>query len=250
MKIGFFNKKGENGRFPGEIAGGVVYKLDENLERTGDKGIEEGGLEILAPVNPSKIVAVGMNYRRHAAELNSKLPGSPLLFLKPPSSILPHKGSIIYPPGTERVDYEAELAVVIGKKAKTIEPAEVKDYILGFTAFNDVTARDLQAIDGQWTRAKGFDTFSPIGPFIETKLENPQRLKIQSILNGSVRQDSNTADMIFGIDILISFISKVMTLYPGDVIATGTPEGISGMKRGDKIIIRIEGLDDLVNTVG
>ena len=256
LKIGFFYKKGaidagdaltSDSGFYGEVAGENVFRLGKDFQRTG--GTEKlSGLLISAPSKPTKIVAVGLNYLRHTAEMNFKIPETPLLFLKPPSSILPDKGRIIYPASSERVDYEAELGVVIKKTAKNVYEPEAAGCILGYTAFNDVTARDLQSLDGQWTRAKGFDTFSPFGPYIETGL-NPGNLRIRAILNGKVRQDSSTADMIFSVFKLVSFISSVMTLYPGDVIATGTPGGIGEMKRGDEIIIRIEGLDDLVNTV-
>ncbi len=262
LKIGFFYKKGAldagdalntAGGFYGEVNGENVFRLGNDFRKVegagGARDAEKlSGLEISAPSRPTKIVAVGLNYLRHTEEMNFKLPETPLLFLKPSSSILPSRGSIIYPSSSSRVDYEAELGIVIKKTAKNVTEQEAAGYILGYTAFNDVTARDLQSLDGQWTRAKGFDTFSPYGPFIETELK-PGNLRIQAILNGAVRQDSSTADMIFGVFKLVSFISSVMTLYPGDVIASGTPGGIGEMKRGDQIIIRIEGLDDLVNKV-
>lgn len=249
MKIGFFKKNGENEGFYGDVEGDRVSRLGPDLERTGGPEEKLSGLIIQAPSRPSKIVAVGLNYRGHTEEMKESVPDIPLLFLKPSSSILPHKGRIVYPAMSGRVDFEAELAAVIKKEAKNIPPDKARDYILGYTAFNDVTARDLQAIDGQWTRAKSFDTFAPFGPFIDTGISDPRNLKIQAILNGKIRQDSNTAEMIFDVFALVSFISRVMTLYPGDVVATGTPGGIAGMKPGDEIIIRIEGLDDLVNTV-
>ncbi len=249
MKIGFFYKKGEEKGFYGALYGGKVRKLNDFLLSNEWEEYELSELDISVPANPSKIVAVGLNYSRHAEEMKGKIPEEPVLFLKPPSSILPHKGKIIYPASAGRLDYEAELAVVISKTAKNIEAGEAPEHILGYTAFNDVTARDLQAKDGQWTRAKGFDTFAPFGPFIETAIADPGKLKIQAVLNGEVKQDSNTSNMIFDVFTLVSFISKVMTLYPGDVIATGTPEGIGPMRKGDEIIIRIEGLDDLVNRV-
>jgi 2-keto-4-pentenoate hydratase/2-oxohepta-3-ene-1,7-dioic acid hydratase in catechol pathway len=248
LKIGFFNKKGEGGGFFGEVTGDRVARLGDDFKRTGEREENLSGLIIQAPARPTKIVAVGLNYKRHSEEMKEKIPLTPLLFLKPSSSVLRHKGSIVYPAMSGRVDFEAELAVVIKYPAKNIPPQEAPDYILGYTAFNDVTARDLQSGDGQWTRAKSFDTFAPFGPFIDTVLD-PAGLKIQALHNGRVRQDSNTSNMIFDVFTLVSFISKVMTLYPGDVIATGTPEGVGEMKAGDEIIIRIEGLDDLVNTV-
>jgi 2-keto-4-pentenoate hydratase/2-oxohepta-3-ene-1,7-dioic acid hydratase in catechol pathway len=177
------------------------------------------------------------------------LPDEPVLFLKPSSAVVASGSSIVYPESSSRVDYEAELGIVIKTEARNVSESEAASVVLGYTAFNAVTARDLQSKDGQWTRAKGFDTFAPFGPYIETELKNPNDLAIQAILNGKVVQDSRTSDMIFPVEKIISFVSKVMTLYPGDVIATGTPEGIGSMKKGDEIVIRIEGLEDLVNDV-
>ncbi|MGC8765940.1 MAG: fumarylacetoacetate hydrolase family protein [Brevinematia bacterium] len=248
MKIGRFYLKEKNLFFYGIVKGEKVYQTKGINSHTLLEEYNLGELEILTPSLPTKIVAVGLNYKDHAEELKMPLPHEPLIFLKPPSSILAHKGRIVYPAISERVDYEAELAVVIGKVAKSVSKSEAKNYILGYTAFNDVTARDLQKKDGQWTRAKSFDTFSPFGPFIETEIE-PDNLRIQSILNNEIKQDSSTSNMIFGVEELVSFASEVMTLFPGDVIATGTPARIGPMNRGDKIIIRIEKLDDLENYV-
>ena len=206
------------------------------------------GLGLLAPSQPSKIVAVGVNYRSHAIEMGNPLPDSPLLFLKPPSAVLDPGGEIHYPAMTQRLDYEAEMAIVIGKKATAIQPHEADHVILGYTCFNDVTARDLQKLDRQWTRAKGFDTFAPFGPWIVTDLDTA-KLQIESYLNGVCRQSGNTADLIFKVPYLVSFISQVMTLYPGDLIATGTPSGIGPMKPGDRIEVVIEGIGRLQNTV-
>lgn len=249
MKIGRFIAAGDDTPFYGIVSGDRVVRISGLDDKKELGSYDPGKLSVLTPVLPTKIVAVGLNYRYHASELNFKLPDEPLIFLKPASSILPHGEGIVYPDMTNRLDYEAELGIVIGKKVKNINIKEAEEYILGYTAFNDVTARDIQSKDGQWTRAKGFDTFSPFGPYVQTDLENPQSLKIQAVLNGEIRQNSNTSDMIFPIPYLVSYISRVMTLYPGDVIATGTPEGIGPMNRGDEIRIRIEGLDDLVNTV-
>lgn len=249
MKIGrFISSKGET-PFYGMVSGETAIRLSGLDDRRELEPYPLKELKVLTPVHPTKIVAVGLNYRHHATELNFKLPDEPLIFLKPSSSVLAHRGEIVYPEMAGRLDYEAELGIVISKQAKNIDIKDVNSYILGYTAFNDVTARDIQNKDGQWTRAKGFDTFSPFGPFIRTDLESPQSLKIQAVLNGEIKQNSNTSDMIFPIPYLVSYISRVMTLYPGDVIATGTPEGIGPMKKGDEICIRIEGLDDLVNTV-
>lgn len=250
MKCGFFYKEKETNGFYGIVYNDKVRSINNFIEKQEIEEYELKDLKIGVPVRPSKIVAVGLNYRFHAEELRNKLPEEPLIFLKPPSSVLPHQGTIIYPDSVRRLDYEAELGVVIKKIAKKVKKEEVEEYILGYTAFNDVTARDLQTKDGQWTRAKGFDTFSPLGPFIETELKNPGNIKIQAILNNEIKQNASTSDMIFGISYLICFISNIMTLYPGDVIATGTPEGIGPMEKGDRITIRIEGLDDLINYIG
>ncbi len=248
MKLGCFRYKGKADFFFGKVESDRVFSIDENSgQGLTDSPLAE--LEILPPILPTKIVCVGLNYKRHAAEMKMQIPADPVLFLKPPSAILGSGGTIRYPEMSGRVDYEAELGVVIKSEARDIGVAEADSYILGYTAFNDVTARDLQSKDGQWTRAKGFDTFAPYGPFIETELEHPNNLKIQAILNDKVVQESNTSDMIFTVRELVSFISRVMTLYPGDIIATGTPEGIGPMQPGDRITIRIEGLDDLVNTL-
>jgi len=250
MKCGFFYRETEADGFYGLVYNDRVRSINNLIEKREIEEYELKDLKIGVPVRPSKIVAVGLNYRFHAEELKNKLPEEPIIFLKPPSSVIPHLGTIVYPDSVKRLDYEAELGVVIKKTAKKVRKEEAKEYILGYTAFNDVTARDLQAKDGQWTRAKGFDTFSPFGPFIETEIENPENLRIQAILNDEIKQDASTSAMIFGVSELISFISHVMTLYPGDLIATGTPEGIGPMVKGDRITVRIEGLNDLTNYVG
>lgn len=248
MKLGCFRLKNEHEFFFGRVTGDTVVRLDEREEnKLSEVPLE--GLEILPPIMPTKIVCVGLNYKKHASEMKMPLPDEPVLFLKPSSAVVASGGSIIYPESSTRVDYEAELGIVIKSETRNVSESEAASIILGYTAFNDVTARDLQNKDGQWTRAKGFDTFAPFGPYIETELKNPNDLSIQAILNGKVVQESRTSDMIFPVEKIVSFISKVMTLYPGDVIATGTPEGIGPMQRGDEIIIRIEGLDDLVNDV-
>lgn len=180
--------------------------------------------------------------------MNHSLPETPLLFLKPPSAVTAHNEMIIYPRQTQRVDYEAELAVVIGKRAKNVTEEEALDYVFGYTALNDVTARDLQKRDGQWTRAKGFDTFCPIGPWIVTNMDW-QGLDVRCRVNQSTVQEGNTGDMIFGVPQLVSFISKVMTLLPGDVIATGTPEGIGPLRKGDLVEVEITGIGVLSNRV-
>ncbi|MFB3885650.1 MAG: fumarylacetoacetate hydrolase family protein [Thermodesulfobacteriota bacterium] len=210
------------------------------------KRVEE--VRLLSPCLPSKIVAVGLNYRDHAEELEMKIPEVPLLFLKPASSVIGPGDGIVYPEMSKQVDYEGEMGVVIRKVAKAVSEGKAADYILGYTCLNDVTARDLQSKDGQWTRAKGFDTFAPIGPWIITDID-PHQLEISSYLNGQRRQHSNTKNLIFGPDQLVSFISHIMTLLPGDVIATGTPSGIGPMAIGDRIDVVIEGIGTLTNTV-
>jgi len=206
-------------------------------------------VRLLAPCEPSKAVCVGLNYRSHAAEMNMPLPEEPILFLKPSTSVVAAQENIIYWPGISRLDYEAELAVVIGKKAHNVPEEEALNYVLGYTAGNDVTARDLQKKDGQWTRAKGFDTFLPLGPVIVTGID-PSNLSVQSYLNGELRQDGNTADLIFPVPYLVSYISRIMTLLPGDVILTGTPAGIGPMQPGDTIEVRLEHIGSLINKVG
>jgi len=200
---------------------------------------------------PTKIICVGLNYHCHAKELNMTTLHHPIIFLKPSTTLIGPGQDIIYPKNSKRVDYEAELALIIKKKAKNISKGKVKDCIEGFTCLNDVTARDLQKLDQQWTRAKSFDTFCPIGPKIVkwTKGFNPNKLKIQSFLNGELKQNSNTSNFIFKVEEIVSFISKIMTLNPGDIISTGTPKGIGPMKKGDKIKIKIEKIGSLVNRV-
>lgn len=210
------------------------------------KRIEE--VKLLSPSLPSKIVALGLNYRDHAEEVKLPVPEKPLLFLKPSTSVIGPGDGIVYPKISRRVDYEAELAVVIGKEAKSVPEQRAGDYILGYTCLNDVTARDLQPKDGQWTLSKSFDTFAPIGPWIVTDID-PNCLEISTYLNGDRRQHSNTKNLIFRPHQLVSFISQVMTLLPGDIIATGTPSGIGAMAIGDRVDIVIEGIGTLTNTV-
>ncbi|MBI3812716.1 MAG: fumarylacetoacetate hydrolase family protein [Nitrospirae bacterium] len=216
--------------------------------RPTDKEIPLKSVRLLAPCEPSKIVAVGVNYTDHAAEFKKELPKEPLLFLKPSTAVIAPLEPIRLPPRSRRVDYEAELAVVIRKRTSKIAPEQASEFILGYTCINDVTARDLQKEDGQWTRAKGFDTFAPLGPWIVTDLA-PGNLKIESYLNGERRQSAATAQLIFKVPALVSFISQVMTLLPGDVISTGTPAGVGSMKTGDRIEVVIDGIGRLANPV-
>lgn len=203
---------------------------------------------LLAPVVPSKIVAVGLNYRDHAQEVNHPIPDEPILFLKPPTARIGPDDPIVYPPLSQRVDYEAELGIVMKKRCRNVSPERAREYVLGYTCVNDVTARDLQRKDGQWTRGKSFDTFCPVGPCIVTDID-PNAVGIEAYLNGERKQASNTKHFIFPVEDVVSRISQVMTLLPGDLIATGTPSGIGPMQPGDKIEIRIEGIGSLRNSV-
>lgn len=210
--------------------------------------IPASGVKLLAPCEPSKIVAVGLNYRDHAQETGHSVPEEPVIFMKPSTSVIGPGEAIRLPDCSQRVDYEAELAVVLAKRAYKVDETEALNYVWGYTCLNDVTARDLQAKDGQWTRSKSFDTFCPMGPWIVQGMD-PWDLKIEGVLNGEVRQTSRTSNLVFHVSKLISFISHVMTLLPGDVIATGTPSGIGPLKRGDKFQVRIEGIGVLENPV-
>jgi len=205
-------------------------------------------VKLLCPSEPSKVVAVGLNYASHANEMKEDLHSDPVLFIKPGTSVLNPFEAIIYPRSSSRVDHEAELAVVIGRTCKDVSEDLVHDYIFGYTCLNDVTARDLQKKDGQWTRAKGFDTFCPFGPHIETEYDWRNK-RVRSILNGETKQDSDTGCFMFSVEKLVSYISSVMTLLPGDVVSTGTPQGIGPMLRGDTIQIVVEGIGILENTV-
>ncbi len=241
----------------GIVQNNLVQKLETDPFQMFESGteIESYGrvyplekVRLLAPCLPSKIICLGVNYRPHAQELAHGLPTSPLIFLKPPTAVIGPDEPIVLPRNWKRVDYECELAVVIGKKAKYVPEEEARKYVLGYTCFNDVTERQLQKEDGQWTRAKGFDTFAPVGPWIETSVE-PDDLKLETYLNGELRQSGRTSELIFGISRLISFISGIMTLLPGDIIATGTPAGIAPMQPGDVVEIKIENIGVLRNPV-
>ncbi len=246
--------------FLGVIEGETIYGIGDGAESPGSpdevmkvmKGASVwrlSSVDLLSPVMPSKIVAIGLNYRAHAAEFNKPLPEEPMIFLKPSTSVIGPGDSIIYPSHmSHRVDYEGELALVIGKKAKDVPVEKAKDHILGYTCFNDVTARDLQGKDIQYTRAKGFDTFSCVGPWVETGID-PLDVRIETYLNREKRQDTSTSDMIFNVYELLSFVSFVMTLLPGDIITTGTPSGVGKMKPGDTVEVRIDGIGSLINTV-
>jgi 2-keto-4-pentenoate hydratase/2-oxohepta-3-ene-1,7-dioic acid hydratase in catechol pathway len=206
------------------------------------------GVKILAPVVPSKIVCVGLNYRDHAAEVKKPLPAEPLLFIKPSTAVLDPGEPIKLPPGVGRVDYEAEMAIVIGRRAHRVSRARAWDYILGLTCLNDVTARDLQNRESQYTRCKGFDTFAPLGPCIATG-RNGEARGVEGWVNGERRQASTTGQLIFSIEQLVEFITFVMTLEPGDVISTGTPSGIGALNAGDVVTVKVEGVGALSNPV-
>jgi 2-keto-4-pentenoate hydratase/2-oxohepta-3-ene-1,7-dioic acid hydratase in catechol pathway len=214
--------------------------------------IGASGHRLLPPVMPSKIVAVGLNYKDHAAEVKKPLPAEPLLFLKPSTAVIGPGEPIVIPPGAGRIDHEAEMGVVIGAQAWNVREQDAAGYVFGITCVNDVTARELQARDIQYTRAKGFDTFAPIGPCIATDLpyDSAEGLAVEGWVNGRRRQASSTRELIFPVPRLIAFISAVMTLLPGDIITTGTPSGIGPLSAGDRVTIKVEGVGELTNPVG
>jgi len=236
----------------GLVEGDIVKVLDKDFlaggRATGEQ-IPLSEVKLLAPCKPAKVVCVGLNYSDHAKEMNLAVPEEPIIFLKPTTAILQPEGYIAYPNISRQVDFEAELAIVIGRHAHNVSEKDAADFIFGYTCANDVTARDLQLKDGQWTRGKSFDTFLPLGPWIETEL-NPGNLEIKLYLNKEVKQHSNTKNFIFPVNFMISFISEVMTLEPGDVILTGTPHGVGPMKSGDEVVVWIENIGELKNFVG
>lgn len=205
-------------------------------------------VDLLPPVVPGKIICVGRNYAAHAAEHDAEVPEIPLIFLKPPSTVIPHGGTILLPPQSQQVEHEGELAVVIGKTGRWIASEEAQDYIFGFTIANDVSARDLQFKDGQWTRGKGFDTFCPLGPWIETDFD-PADAVITCHVNEEMRQMASTRDMVFNVRQLIAFASSVMSLFPGDLLLTGTPAGVNTLQDGDIVEVSIEGIGKLSSKV-
>jgi 2-keto-4-pentenoate hydratase/2-oxohepta-3-ene-1,7-dioic acid hydratase in catechol pathway len=235
----------------GVVEGDVVVPIVGHpfapIERT-DVALKRSELRLLAPVLPSKVVAIGRNYASHAAETGSVVPDEPLIFLKPSTSVIAHGDAIASPPSSERVDFEGELAVVISRLCREVPVERAMEVVLGYTCANDVTARDQQRSDGQWSRAKGYDTFCPLGPWIETELD-PSDLAITTTLNGEIKQDSRTSMIVHKIPSLITYITACMTLLPGDVILTGTPEGIGPMLVGDEVSVEIEGIGVLTNSV-
>ena len=230
---------GELFRLVGDVFGSPSYEK---------KPMPQKGVKTLTPVLPSKIIAVGLNYADHARETNKSLPKEPLFWLKAPTSLIPDGGKVEIPFAHHRNDYEAELAIVIGRRVRNVAPAAAARYIFGYTAAQDITDRSIQASESQWARCKSFDTFTPLGPYVETKID-PHDLTIQLFQNGQLRQNSNTSQLIFNCFALVSFISTNMTLLPGDAILTGTPSGIGPIDSGDRLEVRIQGLAPLINTV-
>lgn len=243
-----------------ETQGRAVYALREGELYREMKGDPFSGMEktervyapeeirLLAPVQPSKILAVGKNYAAHAREFDGEPPASPIIFMKPSTCVIGPEETIVRPRISQRVDYEGELALVVGKRARNVKPEDFAQYVLGYTILNDVTARDLQRQDGQWTRGKGFDTFAPIGPVITDEVD-PSHLRITTRLNGKTVQDSNTSRFLFSLGEIFSFVTRFTTLLPGDVVTTGTPEGVGGMADGDVVEVCIEGIGTLRNVV-
>lgn len=238
----------------------VRYSLDKNIDPTAPDSsihVQHGawdrmpsGARLLPPCSPSKIVCVGRNYPEHAKELGNEPPKEPLIFLKPPSSLIASGDEIVYPPASERVDFEGELGVVIGRRARRVKAEDAGEYVLGYTCVNDVTARDLQRKDGQWTRGKGFDTFCAVGPVLVTKDEvNVQELRVRTLVDGVVKQDGSVQDMMFNVGDIIAYVSAFMTLEPGDLIATGTPPGVGPLQPGSTVQVEINGIGTLINTV-
>ena len=227
----------------GEISGNLFGRYRRN-----EASLPLADVNLLAPTEPGKIICVGRNYVEHAKELGNEVPKVPLIFMKPPSSVVASGDPIILPPQSAQVEHEAELVAVIGKRGRHVTASAAKRHIFGYTVGNDVTARDLQKTDGQWTRAKGFDTFCPFGPWIDTDFD-PSDAVITCRVNGQMRQMASTRDMIFNVGVLIAYISSVMTLEPGDLIFTGTPAGVGELKDGDEVAVEIEGLGLIRNRV-
>jgi len=247
--IGRF-QKGED-TFYAKVVDGEIYRVRGDVFGTPSferKPTKLKGVRTLTPVAPSKVVAVGLNYADHARETGKPLPKEPLIWFKAPTSLLPDGGKIEVPFPDHQTDYEAELCIVIGRRVRNVTPATASRYIFGYTAAMDISDRTIQNSETQWARAKSFDTFTPLGPHVETKLD-PHGLTIQLFQNGQLRQNSNTSQLIFDPYKLVSFISTNLTLLPGDIILTGTPSGIGPIKSGDKLEVRISGLSPLVNTV-
>lgn len=240
----------------GKLVRDIIVELDvpvsdwnpDNFSEIG-RSYDINAVRLLSPCLPSKIICLGLNYRSHAEEMNYPLPKKPIIFMKPSTSVIGTGDQIIYPPQSKRVDYEAELGVVIGRNAYRISAAEALDYVVGYTCANDVTARDKQPKEGQWTYAKSFDTFCPLGPVIETGIENPESFVVRGYLNGRQVQEAPTSDHYFSVAEIIEFVSGCMTLLPGDVILTGTPSGIGSLNPGDQFAVVIDRIGTLKNTI-
>lgn len=256
-----FNGQAQYGLVESLAGGDAIVRIlltppeeaDGDMESLRSRRIEPIPLEqatLLAPVRPSKIVCIGRNYREHAAELGHEVPKEPLLFLKATSALLPPGGVVRRPKISQRVDHEGELGVVIGKTCyQPAADADIRQYVLGYTCVNDVTARDLQNKDGQWSRAKGFDTFCPVGPLVTDEIDPWTGVGVETRVNGEVRQQGNTRDFIFSLDVLIRHIAQAMTLYPGDLIPTGTPSGVGPLVAGDNVEVTVAGVGTLKNPV-
>ena len=249
MRIARYSHRGQVGF--GVVEGETVAAIGPHpfgaFQYTGER-FPLAEARLLAPVLPSKVVAVGRNYADHAAELGNEVPPAPIIFLKPSTAVIGPGDPIVRPAGVGRVDYEGELAVIVGKLVRRLAAADAIQAVLGFTCANDVTARDLQRADGQWTRGKGFDTFCPLGPWIESDLDSSD-LAVHTLVNGEVRQQARTSELEHGVAELLAFVSRVMTLLPGDVLLTGTPAGVGPLEVGDRVEVEVEGVGVLVNDV-
>jgi 2-keto-4-pentenoate hydratase/2-oxohepta-3-ene-1,7-dioic acid hydratase in catechol pathway len=249
MRIVRYSRQGDVGF--GILEGDTVAPVSPHpfgaFEYTGER-LEAGEVRLLAPVLPSKVVAIGRNYAEHAREQGAEVPSEPVIFLKPSTSVIGPGDPIVRPVGVGQVDFEGELAVMVGKLGRRLAPPDAIQAVLGFTCANDVTARDLQNADGQWTRAKGFDTFCPLGPWIETDLDSSD-LAISTLVNGQVKQQARTSQLERGVAELLAFVSRVMTLLPGDVLLTGTPAGVGPLEPGDRVEVEVEGVGVLANDV-
>ncbi len=248
-----YDNKIKNGYYDGEkvveLKKDILTYFKKNLEditKDFQKSYSIDEINIIKPVEPSKIICIGLNYKDHAEEMNLELPESPVIFIKPSNTVIGYGDKIIYPDNSTRVDYEGELAVVIGEKTSKVTKEEAKEKIFGYTIMNDVTARDFTYSDGQWTRGKSCDTFAPLGPVIETEM-NPMNQNIKLTINDEIKQDSNTKNMIFSPYDLIEYISQNITLYPGDIISTGTPPGVGPMEKESNIKISIDDIGTLIN---
>jgi 2-keto-4-pentenoate hydratase/2-oxohepta-3-ene-1,7-dioic acid hydratase in catechol pathway len=242
---------GTYGVLEGDGPDAVVAHLEgspfEGIRTTGER-TELSGVTLLAPVEPSKVVAFGRNYAEHAKEFGNEVPAIPIVFLKPTTAVVGPDAEVEYPALTSDLHYEGELAVVIGRRCKAVEPEDVADVVFGYTVANDLTMRDIQKSEGQWTRGKGFDGSCPLGPWVETELD-PSALSLRSTVNGELRQDGTTADMLRDVAGCVSWVSQAMTLLPGDVVLTGTPAGVGSLQRGDDIAVTIEGIGTLTTRI-